>query len=118
MVSEAGVVAMYWLVLACYFAGCLVGVVIAFAAYAKLLKLIARFSKLRLVLGIPIYLCMASVLMMPLVLGPAFLRSLNENFSDAPKEVLLWGGFICVVLGFLYFRKRHLKELKDLGYFQ
>ncbi|MBX9847750.1 MAG: hypothetical protein K2X64_00545 [Rhodocyclaceae bacterium] len=111
---------MLWLQVLAYFVIWSILMVASFAAYAKLLRFVARFSDpIKLLLGLTIYIVFACILVLPLA-GLAMNEKwrLAVNSSSAFAVAFLGGYLLAMVPGAVYFRRRHMDALKGLGYFQ
>lgn len=111
---------MIWIQLLTYFAVCSAVLFVAFSVYAKLLHFAARFrNPVRMLLGLGIYLVISCVLVSPLaglVVNETWRLAVNS--SPVLAVLFLLGYGLSVFPSALHFKRRHLDELKALGYFK
>jgi hypothetical protein len=109
---------MIWIKLLAYLTVWTVVLMAVLEAYAWLLRCVARLSRpLPLLLGLLLYVVLAcafalALFVLDFVLGPP------EESGELVRSVGLVGYLICLLLGAMFFKRRHLNTLKALGYFQ
>lgn len=109
---------MIWIQLLAYFAVWTVALLAILEAYAWLLRRVARLPRpLPLLLGLLLYAVLACAFALAL-LALEFVLSTQEESDELVRSVGLVGYLICLLLGALFFKRRHLDALKGLGYFQ
>lgn len=95
--------------------------ILVFSIYAKALYFSAKFSRpIKIGISFALFLLFSCIFVSPLIAGLAF----NENWrsivnSNKMFAVFFLGGYLASILpGAIYFKKKHLKHLKILGYFK
>ncbi|MDP3871128.1 MAG: hypothetical protein Q8Q80_00570 [Methyloversatilis sp.] len=109
---------MIWILLLAYFASWAVALMAVLEVYASLLRHVARLPRpLPLLLGLLLYAVLASAFALALF-ALEFVLGTQEESDEFVRSVGLVGYLMCLLLGALFFRRRHFDALKKLGYFQ
>ncbi|MBN7824109.1 hypothetical protein [Bowmanella dokdonensis] len=111
---------MIWILTAIYFFVCSVVLWLGFWIYGKALQHLGRAGSIAKNLGgFVVYLLFACFLVSPLFVAFSFVENLRWEFTSNPLYMVY---FLLLFLlsatpGGLYFKKRFLNELRELGYF-
>lgn len=102
-----------------YLVVCLVVLIVVLEAFAWALRAMVRLQQpVRLLLGLLLYSLVAFFFALPL-LGLQYIDRGGAGNSGEPfRTVALIGYLVALLLAVLLFGRRHLGNLKGLGYFQ